>query len=158
PADIVERVGKYNDEQISKFNNSNQKELYWQLNYLLGRYKYRNRQYDDALRLFGKVDRASKYYINGQFFSRISNVHLSTSGAAVQSLQRSVGAIECGEVEAVEDEDRMRDLAFLSMARTYYTASVRLDENNAPTIESSKLSAGVKYWNKVDVASECWLD
>ena len=27
----------------------------------------------------------------------------------------------------------MRDLAFLSMARTYYSASVRLDENNAPT-------------------------
>ena len=34
----------------------------------------------------------------------------------------------------------MRDLAFLSMARTYYSASVRLDENNAPTIDSTKLS------------------
>jgi hypothetical protein len=158
PADIVERVGKYNDEQISKFNNSNQKELYWQLNYLLGRYKYRNRQYDDALRLFGKVDRASKYYIKGQFFSGISNVQLRKSVPAVQSFQRIVGAIDSGEVEAVEDEDRMRDLAFLSMARTYYSASVRLDENNAPTIDSSKLSAAVKYWNKVDVASEYWLD
>ncbi len=30
----------------------------------------------------------------------------------------------------------MRDLAFLSMARTYYSASVRLDENNVPTIDS----------------------
>ncbi len=58
PADIVERVGKYNDEQIGRFNNPNQRELYWQLNYLLGRYKYRNRQYQDALRLFAKVDRA----------------------------------------------------------------------------------------------------
>ena len=52
----------------------------------------------------------------------------------------------------------MRDLAFLSMARTYYSASVRLDENNAPTIDSAKLSAAVKYWNKVDIASEYWLD
>ena len=41
-----------------KFNNPNQRDLYWQLNYLLGRYKYRNRQYDEALALFGKVDRA----------------------------------------------------------------------------------------------------
>jgi hypothetical protein len=157
PADIVERVGKYNDQAIDKFNNSNQRELYWQLNYLLGRYKYRNRQYDDALRLFGKVDRQSKYYIKGQFFSGISNVQLRRSVPAVQSFQRIVGAIDEG-VEGLEDEDRMRDLAFLSMARTYYSASVRLDENNAPTIDSSKLSAAVKYWNKVDVASEYWLD
>jgi hypothetical protein len=157
PADIVERVGKYNDQAIEKFNNQNQRELYWQLNYLLGRYKYRNRQYEDALRLFTKVDRQSKYYIKGQFFSGISNVQVRKSVPAVQSFQRIVGAIDEG-VEGLEDEDRMRDLAFLSMARTYYSASVRLDENNAPTIDSSKLSAAVKYWNKVDVGSEYWLD
>jgi tetratricopeptide (TPR) repeat protein len=157
PADIVERVGKYNDAAIEKFNNSNQRELYWQLNYLLGRYKYRNRQYDEALRLFSKVDRQSKYYIKSQFFSGISNVQVRKSVPAVQSFQKVVGAIDEG-VEGIEDEDRMRDLAFLSMARTYYSASVRLDENNAPTIDSSKLSAAVKYWNKVDVGSEYWLD
>jgi hypothetical protein len=52
----------------------------------------------------------------------------------------------------------MRDLAYLSMARTYYSASVRLDEQGSPTIDSTKLSAAVKYWNKVDVGSEYWLD
>ena len=57
PADIIERVGKYNDEQIARFNNAQQRDLYWQLNYLLGRYKYRNRQYEEAIRLFDKVDR-----------------------------------------------------------------------------------------------------
>jgi hypothetical protein len=158
PADIVERVGKYNDAQIDKFNNANQRELYWQLNYLLGRYKYRNRQYDDALRLFKKVDHQSKYYVRGQFFSGISNVQLRRSVPAVESFKRIVGAIDSGELEAVEDEDRMRDLAFLSMARTYYSASVRLDESNSPTIDSQKLSAAVKYWNKVDEGSEYWLD
>ncbi len=157
PADIVERVGKYNDEQIARFNNPNQRDLYWQLNYLLGRYKYRNREYEDALRLFGKVGRQSKYYVQAQFFSGISNVQLRKSVPAVQSFQRVVGAIDEG-VQGVEDESRMRDLAFLSMARTYYSASIRLDENNAPTIDSQKLSAAVKYWNKVDAASEYWLD
>ena len=49
PADIIERVGKYNDGQIARFNNPEQQELYWQLNYLLGRYKYRNGQYPEAL-------------------------------------------------------------------------------------------------------------
>jgi hypothetical protein len=44
------------------------------------------------------------------------------------------------------------------MARTYYSASVRLDEAGIPKIDPKKLSAAVKYWNRVDVASEYWLD
>ncbi|CAN5492503.1 hypothetical protein BH09MYX1_BH09MYX1_28060 [soil metagenome] len=157
PADIVERVGKYNDDQIKSFDNQNQRDLYWQLNYLLGRYKYRQRQYDDALRLFGLVKPQSKYYVQAQFFSGISNVQLRKSVPAVQSFQAIVKAIDEG-TEGVEDEARMRDLAYLSMARTYYSASVRLDENSSPTINAPNLSAAVKFWNKIDNTSEYWLD
>ena len=53
----------------------------------------------------------------------------------------------------------MRDLANLSIARTYYSASITLDaETNAPNVNATKLSAAVKYWNSVDVTSEYWLD
>ena len=158
PADIVERVGKYNVEQVAKFNNHEQQDLYWQLNYLLGRYKYRNGQYPEALGLFGKVNRKSKFYVQAQFFDGISNVQLRQSKPAVQSFQRILGAIEEGDVD-VEDEARMRDLAYLSMARTFYSASIKLDEStNAPTVDQTRLSAAVKYWNKVDQGSEYWLD
>jgi hypothetical protein len=37
PADIIERVGKYNDEQVGRFDNDQQRDLFWQLNYMLGR-------------------------------------------------------------------------------------------------------------------------
>ncbi len=59
PADIVERVGKYTGEAVARFKNPQQIDLYWQLNYLLGRYKYRNRQYDEALQLFSLVEASS---------------------------------------------------------------------------------------------------
>jgi tetratricopeptide (TPR) repeat protein len=158
PADIIERVGKYNDEQVARFDNPQQRDLYWQLNYMLGRYKYRNRQYEEAIRLFQKVDRRSEYYVKGQFFTGISYVQLRKSVPAVKAFQRIEKALEEG-VEGVEDEDRMRDLAYLSMARTYYSASIRLDpETNAPSVDTSKLSAAVKYWNQVDIRSEYWLD
>jgi tetratricopeptide (TPR) repeat protein len=157
PADIIERVGKYKTDQIARFNNPQQRDLYWQLNYLLGRYKYRNRNYEEAVSLFEKVDRKSKYNVQSQFFTGISYVQLRKSVPAVKSFQKIVTAIDDG-VEGVEDESRMRDLAYLSMARTYYSASVRLDDNNAPTIDANKLSAAVKYWNRVDIASEYWLD
>ncbi|EYF07422.1 Hypothetical protein CAP_0175 [Chondromyces apiculatus DSM 436] len=157
PADIIERVGKYKTEQVARFNNPQQRDLYWQLNYMLGRYKYRNRNYEEAISLFDKVDSKSPYYVQSQFFSGISYVQLRKSVPAVKAFQRIIQALDEG-VEGVEEEGRMRDLAFLSMARTYYSASVRLDDNNIPTIDSTKLSAAVKYWNRVDVASEYWLD
>jgi tetratricopeptide (TPR) repeat protein len=158
PADIIERVGKYNDEQVARFDNDQQRDLYWQLNYMLGRYKYRNRQFEEAIRLFQKVDRRSEYYVKAQFFTGISYVQVRKSIPAVQAFQRIQKALDEG-VEGVEDESRLRDLASLSMARTYYSSSIKTDaETNQPTVDSTKLSAAVKYWNQVDVASEYWLD
>ncbi len=158
PADIVEQVGRYRDTEIAAFDNEKQKELFYQLNYLLGRYKYRNDRFEEAIRLFNKVERGSPYYIKAQFFSGTSYVQLRKSVPAVQSFQRVEDAIDDG-VEGVEDEDRLRDLAYLSMARTYYSASIRLDpETNAPSVDEKKLSAAVKNWNAIQPASEYWLD
>src|SRR5688572_8214794 len=158
PADIIERVGRYRDTEIASFNNDKQKELYYQLNYLLGRYKYRNRQFEEAIRLFNKVDESSQYFIQAQFFAGTSYVQLRKSVPAVQAFQRIESAMDDG-VEGVEDEGRIRDLAFLSMARTYYSASIRLDpETNTPSVDEKKLSAAVKHWNQIEPSSEYWLD
>jgi tetratricopeptide (TPR) repeat protein len=157
PADVIERVGKYGPEQIGRFDNPHQRELYWQLNYLLGRYKYRNRDYEGAIRLFERVSRKSRYHVQSQFFSGISSVQLRRSVPAVRAFQRVIDAIEEGAAD-VTDEARMRDLAHLSMARTYYSAAIRLDAENRPSVDPRRLSAAVKYWNRVDVASEYWLD
>lgn len=158
PADIIARVGKYGDEHLARFDNKEQRELYWQLNYMLGRYKYRQADYEEAIRLFQKVDRQSAWYVKSQFFTGISYVRVKKSVPAVKAFQRIEKAIAEG-VKGVEDEDRMLDLAKLSMARTFYSASIRLDpETNAPTIDETKLSAAVKYWNEVDEGSEYWLD
>lgn len=158
PADIIERVGRYRDTEIAAFDNDKQKELFFQLNYLLGRYKYRNRQFEEAIRLFNKVDEKSQYFIQAQFFAGTSYVQLRKSVPAVQAFQRIESAIDDG-VEGVEDEGRIRDLAYLSMARTYYSASIKLDaETNTPSIDEKKLSAAVKNWNQIDESSEYWLD
>ncbi len=156
PADIVERVGQYDRSELDRLKNPQQYPLYWQLNYLLGRYKYRARSYDEAIELFKEVDKKSPYYVQAKFFEGITYVQKRESVPAVKSFQSIVDALP--SAEGVDDKDRMRDLAHLSMARTYYSASVRLDESGVPKIDPKKLSAAVKYWNRVDVASEYWLD
>jgi hypothetical protein len=158
PADIIEQVGRYSDKEIATFDNEQQRELFYQLNYLLGRYKYRNRQFEDAIRLFNKVQDTSEYYVHAQFFAGTSYVQLRKSVPAVKAFQRAAAAVEAG-TQGIEDEARVRDLAYLSMARTYYSASIKLDpETNAPSVDSQKLSAAVKYWNQIDTSSEYWLD
>ncbi len=157
PADIIAKVGKYSKEQIKRFDNPQQRDLFWQLNYMLGRYKYRVQEFKAAIGLFEKVGPKSPYFVKAQFFMGISNVQLRKSVPAVRAFQRIVKAIDEG-VTGVEDEQRMRDLANLSMARTFYSASIRLDASHTPTIDETRLSAAVKYWNLVDVASEYWLD
>jgi tetratricopeptide (TPR) repeat protein len=157
PADIIGAVGRYSKDEIQRFDNPQQRELYWQLNYLHGRHEYRKRKFEEAIQLFEKVAKESPYFVKSQFFLGISNVQLRRSVPAVRAFQRIIDAIDEG-VEGVEDEQRMRDLAYLSMARTFYSASIRLDQSNVPTIDDKKLSAAVKYWNLVESASEYWLD
>ncbi len=157
PADIISHVGKFSDDQIRRFDNSAQKELYWKLNYLLGRYNYRQAKYEEAVRLFNLVSSESPDYVAAQFFVGVSYIQLRKSVNAVKAFQRVDQAVQEGA--KVEDGARMRDLANLSMARTMYSASIKLDpETNVPDVSEEKLSAAVKYWNNVEESSEYWLD
>ncbi len=156
PADIVERVGKYSEDDLKIFDNPNQQPLYWQLCYLLGKYRYKSRSYDEAINLFKLVNKKSPYYVQAQFFQGITHVQKRESVPAVKAFQNIIDTLP--DAEGVDDKSRMQDLAHLSMARTYYSASVRLDESGIPKIDPKKLSAAVKYWNRVDVASEYWLE
>ncbi len=142
PANIIDSVGKYSRSQIKIFDNAQQRELYWQLNYMLGRFKYSERKFEEGIQLFEGVGRNSPYFVKSQFFMGISYVQLRKSVPAVRAFQRIIDAIDEG-VEGVEEEGRMRDLANLSMARTFYSASIRLDQNNIPTIAESFFSSMV---------------
>ncbi len=159
PAGIIDSVGRYGDADLARFNNPQQRDLYYQLNYLLGRYKYHHdKAYEESIRLFNRVKPTSRYYVHSQFFSGISYVQLRKSIPAVKAFQRIETALDEG-VEGVEDERRMQDLSYLSQARTYYSASIKLDaETNAPSVDEQKLSAAVRYWNQIDETSEYWLD
>lgn len=157
PADIISQMARFSDTHLASFDNAAQKELYWTLNYLLGRYKYRKGEFEEAIRLFQRVDSRSQDYVKAQFFTGVSYIQLKKAVAAVQAFQRVEKAVDDGA--KVDDANRMRDLSRLSMARTMYSASIQLDpETNVPNIKEEHLSAAVKYWNQVEESSEYWLD
>jgi tetratricopeptide (TPR) repeat protein len=133
PADVIERVGKYESSMIARFNTPAQRDLYWKINYLLGRYKYRNHQYKEAIELLQKVGAKSEHAVEAQILTGMSYVQLREPQPALETFERVVRSIDDG-AERDPAKARMRDLAFLSMARIYYSTSVRLGAGGARTI------------------------
>ncbi|MEZ4254345.1 MAG: hypothetical protein R3A78_01310 [Polyangiales bacterium] len=159
PAGIIEKVGRYGVDQLEQFNNSESAELYNQLLYLMGRFKYAQGEFDAAVELFQKVQSSSPYYVHAKFFEGITHVRLRKARPAIQSFRSVVDGIEKGDVKGIEDEERLLNLARISLARTYYTAASRADAATGERqVDGKILGNAVEMWSKVDQGSEYWLD
>jgi tetratricopeptide (TPR) repeat protein len=157
PAGIIEKVGRYGVAELDQFNTADSADLYNHLIYLMGRYKYQQGEFDAAVELFQRVDRQSDHYVYARFFEGITHVRLRRAQPAVAAFRAIVEAIDQG-VSGVEDVQRMRDLAWLSLARVYYTAANRTDEEGLRQVDGQRLGNAVEAWNRIGVGSEYWLD
>jgi hypothetical protein len=156
PADVVERVGKYDEKTIDDVSGKDVA-LRAHTLYLLGRYRDRNRQEDEAIRLWAKVGRASRWHCKAQFLTGVADVKLRRAAPAVQAFQRVIAAIDDG-VDCEGDVESLRSLANLSIARVYYSSAVGTDKLGGLVTDPAKLTTALKYWDAVDPTSEHWLD
>jgi tetratricopeptide (TPR) repeat protein len=124
PAEIIERVGKYKSEPPAGTSSRAQRDLSGQLNYLLARYKYRNGNYKEAIRLLEKVDAKAKHYVEAQLLMGASYAQLRKRAPVIAAFERAVRALEEG-AETAGDRARVVALANLSLARAYYSTSIR---------------------------------
>jgi tetratricopeptide (TPR) repeat protein len=157
-AGIVERIGRYGVEMLEQFNTPDQADLYNQLLYLMGRFKYQTYEFDEAISLFERVSEGSRFYIDARFFMGISHVRLRHARPAVAAFRGIIDGIDAGAT-GVEDTGRMRNLAWISLARVYYAAANRVDaETGEREIDGALLGNAVEAWNNVSQDSEYWLD
>lgn len=155
PADVIERVGKYDPARIARFTETHH-ETAAQLSYLFGLYQYRSGLYEAALRSFADVGRASKTWVRGRFYCAAANVQLRRSAPAIACLLEALAAIDAPG--ASTDDVTLRDLAYLSIARVLYSDSFRLGGDRTATIDGAELHSAVDAWSKVDRGSPLWLD
>jgi tetratricopeptide (TPR) repeat protein len=85
-ADVEESVGQYGERAIDAIADDATR---WTLDYLLARYAYRNHRYDDALRLFAKVDRRSHLWARAQIQSGLAHIAMRRTTPALQSFHRA---------------------------------------------------------------------
>jgi len=85
-ADVEESVGQYGEPAIDAVADDATR---WTLDYLLARWAYRNHRYDDALRLFAKVDRRSHLYARVQIQSGLAHIAMRRTTPALQAFDRA---------------------------------------------------------------------
>ncbi|HEY8076616.1 MAG TPA: tetratricopeptide repeat protein, partial [Labilithrix sp.] len=149
PADVAERVGKYDEAAIGAVDPSLRTRLF----YLLGRYRDRNHQYEDARRAYARVEAASPWYPKARFLMGVVAVKLRRPAEAIAAFQDVVDATQDDE-----DYDRIKNLALLSIARTYYSTAVRIDAHGAAVTDRALLAKALAFWNAVDVGDQSWQD
>jgi hypothetical protein len=150
---IIEKVGRYGIGALEEFKEKNPG-LYNQLLYLMGRHLYAQASFRQAIDVFQEVDPSSAQYSYAKFFEGISFIRMRQARPAIASFRAILEAIDAGNVEGV-DEGRMRNLAWISLARVYYTAA---NQGKGGQIDGTLLGQSVESWTKVEQASEYWLD
>lgn len=150
---IIEKVGRYGIGALEEFKEKNPK-LYNQLLYLMGRHLYAQASFRQAIDVFQEVDPKAKQYAYAKFFEGISFVRMRQARPAIASFRAILDAIDAGDVEGV-NEDRMRNLAWISLARVYYTAA---NQGSGGQIDGTLLGQSVESWTRVEQSSEYWLD
>jgi tetratricopeptide (TPR) repeat protein len=151
---IIEKVGRYGIGALEEFKEKDPA-LYNQLLYLMGRHLYAQASFRQAIDVFQEVDPRAKEYTYAKFFEGISFVRMRKARPAIASFRSILEVIEQGDVQGV-DEDRMANLAWISLARVYYTAANQ--QRQGGQIDGTLLGQSVESWTKVDQSSEYWLD
>ena len=151
---IIEKVGRYGIGALEEFKDEDPA-LYNKLLYLMGRHLYAEASFQQAIDVFQEVDPSAPEYTYAKFFEGISFVRMRKARPAIASFRAILDAIDSGDVKGV-DEDRMENLAWISLARVYYTAANQ--SRKGGEIDGTLLGQSVESWTKVDQSSEYWLD
>jgi tetratricopeptide (TPR) repeat protein len=151
---IIEKVGRYGIGALEEFKDEDPG-LYNELLYLMGRHLYAQASFQQAIDVFQEVNAGSKVYTYAKFFEGISFIRTRKARPAIASFRAILDAIDAGDVKGV-DEERMENLAWISLARVYYTAANQ--QRKGGQIDGTLLGQSVESWTKVEQSSEYWLD
>jgi len=157
-AGIIEKVGRYGEAELRRFDKADTKELYHHLLFLMGQKRYTEGEFQRANALFNKIAPKSPWYIKAKFFEGISYVRMRRAKPAVATFREILKALEEGDIDDLEEEDRLQDLAWISLARVYYSAASKTSEDGERQVDGRVLGNAIEAWNRIGAGSEYWLD
>ncbi|MCU0663055.1 MAG: hypothetical protein MUC50_12105 [Myxococcota bacterium] len=145
PAGIIGLVGRYGDSisVLQEFNKKETADLYNELLHLMGRHWYQQGEFGKARDFFLEVDKSSDLFVPAVFFTGITYVRERKAAPASKAFLSIMEKYE-GKLFLKDDEERYLNLAWLSLARIYYS--------------TKHWDSAMAAWNKVPQSSEYYLD
>lgn len=145
PAGIIGLVGRYGDSiaVLQEFNKPETADLYNELLFLMGRHWYNQGEFAKARDFFLEIDRESDLYTPAVFFAGITHVRERRAQPAAKAFLSIVDKYD-GKLFLSDEEERFLNLAWLSLARIYYS--------------TKHFESAMEAWNRVPQSSEYYLD
>lgn len=156
PANLSQKVGRYNPEDIKQFDTEEGADMYSELLYLMGKARYNRKDFQAAVDILGRVDKESPRALEAKFVTGVAYVQLKKAKPAIKVFRDIVEMIDDGVKN--EEKDRYLNLAWLSLARVYYTAANRMAADGGREVDARLLGNAVASWNSVEPTSEYWVD
>ncbi len=145
PAGIIGLVGRYGDSVsvLQEFNKKETSDLYNELLYLMGRYWYQQGEFAKARDFFLEIDKSDSSYVSAVFFAGITFVRERKAQPSTKAFLSIVDKYE-DILFLSDEEERFLNLAWLSLARIYYS--------------TKHWDSAVEAWNRIPQSSEYYLD
>jgi len=145
PAGIVGLVGRYGDSisVLQQFNTSETSDLYNELLYLMGKYWYQKGEFAKSRDFFLEIDRENPNFIKAIFFVGITHVRERRAEPAAKAFLQIIEKYD-GKLFLSDEEERFLNLAWLSVARIYYS--------------TKHYESAMEAWGKIPQSSEYYLD
>ncbi|MBZ0120459.1 MAG: hypothetical protein K8H88_25935, partial [Sandaracinaceae bacterium] len=153
PSELIYAIGRYDAERVRSLAVPAGERDH--LLYLLGRARYQQGELPDAISLLSQVAPGSPWSLPAKLTEGASHVRARRAGPAARAFRDVIEAIRAGRTGGAEDPARLRDLAWISLARLYYSAALQdRDERRAADL----LSRAYDAWGHITEGSEHFHD
>ncbi|HJL16719.1 MAG TPA: hypothetical protein RMH99_13735 [Sandaracinaceae bacterium LLY-WYZ-13_1] len=157
PSGVIGSVSRYDEERLARLDTPETRGHHQHLSFLLGRARYRDGRLEEAVRAFRRVPTDSPHGLEARFFEGVTHVRRRRAQPAEAAFRRVIEAVRAGRTGGHEAPERMHHLAWMSLARLYYTQAMALPEDRDEEA-STLLSHAVAAWRRIPLSSEYWLD
>ncbi len=131
-------------EKLAQYDRSDYDERFRDdLLFAVGKYHYEMGDLDEALSNLRDIQRESKHYAKAKFLEGILYVRKNEAKPAVDAFKEILRVVE-EDPAAVKDPDLYQRLAWLSLARIFYS--------------TTQYELALKYYDRVPVESAQWLE
>ncbi|MEM9195261.1 MAG: hypothetical protein AAGF12_39175 [Myxococcota bacterium] len=154
---LYETLGRYDQAAVLATESQLDEDAYFHLLYLRAHAAFRARELALATRLLRRIPERSRWFAKARLLQAVVHVRARSARPAVQTLRALLRTLDENDTPA-EDPGRMRDLAWLNLARVYYSAANVRDEQADLELRGRMVGSAVDAWSRVDVESPVWVD